>query len=99
MFEQILNNYHEHKLADLKFLLNFLIQKKIFSMPFSFHIKYVIINYVMDFEEEIFLYKRQNNKNAPIKIWFAFPAIEAFALSSLGFLSLFKANLNNIRIY
>lgn len=39
---------------------------------------------------EKFLYERLQNKTPKINTWFAFPAIESFALSSLGFLSIFK---------
>lgn len=39
---------------------------------------------------EKFLYNRLNNKNPKLNIWFMYPAIESFALASLGFLSIFK---------
>jgi len=39
---------------------------------------------------EKFLYERLQNKTPKINVWFAFPAIESFAMSSLGFLSIFK---------
>lgn len=39
---------------------------------------------------EKFLYERLQNKTPKINAWFAFPAIESFAMSSLGFLSIFK---------
>ncbi len=39
---------------------------------------------------EKFLYERLQNKTPKINTWFAFPAIESFAMSSLGFLSIFK---------
>ena len=39
---------------------------------------------------EKFLYERLQNKNPKINAWFAFPAIESFAMASLGFLSIFK---------
>lgn len=39
---------------------------------------------------EKFLYERLQNKVPKINAWFAFPAIESFAMSSLGFLSIFK---------
>lgn len=39
---------------------------------------------------EKFLYKRLENKTPKINAWFAFPAIESFAMASLGFLSIFK---------
>lgn len=40
--------------------------------------------------EEKFLYKRLDNKNPKINLWFCFPAIESFALASLGYLTIFK---------
>jgi len=39
---------------------------------------------------EKFLYERLNNKTPKINAWFAYPAIESFAMASLGFLSIFK---------
>ena len=39
---------------------------------------------------EKFLYERLQDKTPKINVWFAFPAIESFAMSSLGFLSIFK---------
>lgn len=39
---------------------------------------------------EKFLYERMQNKTPKINAWFAFPAIESFAMASLGFLSIFK---------
>ncbi len=39
---------------------------------------------------EKFLYERLQNKDPKINVWFAFPAIESFAMASLGFLSIFK---------
>ncbi len=39
---------------------------------------------------EKFLYERLTDKTPKINAWFAFPAIESFAMSSLGFLSIFK---------
>ena len=39
---------------------------------------------------EKFLYERLQNKTPKINAWFTFPAIESFAMSSLGFLSIFK---------
>ena len=39
---------------------------------------------------EIFLYKRVQKKNPKINLWFAYPAIESFAMASLGFLTIFK---------
>ncbi|MBE7706298.1 MAG: radical SAM protein [Cyanobacteria bacterium SIG30] len=38
---------------------------------------------------EQFLYSR-TTKNPKLNVWFAFPAVKSFALSSLGFLSIFK---------
>ena len=39
---------------------------------------------------EKFLYKKCETKNPKINIWFAYPAIESFAMSSLGFLTIFQ---------
>ena len=39
---------------------------------------------------EKFLYKRNLNKNPKINVWFCYGAIENFAMSSLGYLSIFK---------
>ena len=39
---------------------------------------------------EKFLYKKPENKKAKINVWFAFPAIESFAMASLGYLTIFK---------
>ncbi len=39
---------------------------------------------------EQFLYKRNLNKDPKINIWFCYGAIENFAMSSLGYLSIFK---------
>lgn len=39
---------------------------------------------------EKFLYKSPENKNPKINVWFAYPAIESFAMASLGYLSIFK---------
>lgn len=39
---------------------------------------------------EKFLYKRLDNKEPKINLWFSFPAIESFALASLGYLTIFK---------
>lgn len=39
---------------------------------------------------ENFLYDRLKNKNPKLNIWFMYPAIESFAMASLGFLSIFK---------
>ena len=47
---------------------------------------------------EKFLYQKIN-KEPKINVWFAFPAIESFSLSSLGYLSIFKALDLNKDIY
>lgn len=39
---------------------------------------------------ETFLYQRIEKKEPKINVWFAYPAIESFALASLGYLSIFK---------
>ncbi len=39
---------------------------------------------------EKFLYKRKTKKNAGYNIWFAFPGCYSFAMSSLGYLHIFK---------
>lgn len=39
---------------------------------------------------ERFLYDRLSEKDPKLNIWFAYPAIESFALASLGYLSIFK---------
>ena len=39
---------------------------------------------------EIFLYNPVSKKNADCNVWMAFPGPESFALSSLGYLWLFK---------
>lgn len=39
---------------------------------------------------ETFLYPQNLNKKPKINAWFAYPAIENFAMASLGFLSIFK---------
>lgn len=39
---------------------------------------------------ETFLYPRNNNKNASFNMWMAFPGCEAFSMSSLGYLWMFK---------
>ncbi|MCM1338169.1 MAG: B12-binding domain-containing radical SAM protein [Muribaculaceae bacterium] len=41
-------------------------------------------------KDEIFLYPRQVRKDADYNMWFVFPGIESFALSSLGYLWLFR---------
>lgn len=41
--------------------------------------------------KDIYLYERVKNKNASFNMWMAFPGPEAFALSSLGFLWMFKS--------
>ncbi len=53
---------------------------------------------------ETFLYNRNINKNSLLNIWFVFPGCESFALSSLGYLWLFRAidlldNVNVERVY
>ena len=40
--------------------------------------------------EEIFLYQRELRKDADYNMWFVFPGPESFALSSLGYLWLFR---------
>ena len=40
---------------------------------------------------EIFLYERVIKKDYDYKMWFFFPGSESFAMSSLGYLWLFKA--------
>ena len=39
---------------------------------------------------ERFLYKRLENKSPKINVWWAYGAVENFAMSSLGYLSIFK---------
>lgn len=39
---------------------------------------------------ETFLYQRLDKKTPKINFWFAYPAIESFAMASLGYLSIFK---------
>ncbi len=39
---------------------------------------------------EQFLYKRLEKKEPKINLWFCYPAIESFALASLGYLTIFK---------
>jgi len=39
---------------------------------------------------EQFLYDRLSNKEPKINLWFMYPAIESFAMASLGYLSIFK---------
>ena len=39
---------------------------------------------------EKFLYDKLKEKNPKLNVWFMYPAIESFALASLGFLSIFK---------
>ena len=53
---------------------------------------------------EKFLYQRLNEKDPKINVWFMYPAIESFAMASLGYLSIFKmldldSNLYVERIY
>ncbi len=40
---------------------------------------------------DIYLYERKFSKQADFKVWLAFPGITSFALSSLGFLWMFKS--------
>lgn len=39
---------------------------------------------------ETFLYQRPLNKHSELNIWFAFPGIYSFGMSSLGYMSIFK---------
>ena len=39
---------------------------------------------------EKFLYQRLTEKKPKINVWWAYPAIESFALASLGYLSIFQ---------
>ena len=39
---------------------------------------------------EKFLYNRLNEKDPKLNVWFLYPAIESFAMASLGYLSIFK---------
>ncbi len=39
---------------------------------------------------ETFLYSKPEQKNPKINVWFSYPAIESFAMASLGFLSIYK---------
>ena len=39
---------------------------------------------------EQFLYKRIEKKDPKLNVWFMYPAIESFAMASLGYLSIFK---------
>ena len=39
---------------------------------------------------EKFLYQRLNNKEPKINVWWMYPAIESFAMASLGYLTIFK---------
>lgn len=53
---------------------------------------------------EKFLYNKLNEKDPKLNVWFMYPAIESFALASLGYLSIFKMldldpNLYVERIY
>lgn len=49
---------------------------------------------------DIYLYKRQISKNSEYTAWLAFPGITSFALSSLGFLWMYKSidELNDVNI-
>lgn len=42
-------------------------------------------------QTNIYLYKRNPGKNTDFKVWLAFPGPESFALSSLGFLWMYKS--------
>ena len=44
----------------------------------------------MQNNSEIYLYNKSIKKDYEYKMWFFFPGCEAFALSSLGYLWLFK---------
>jgi len=53
---------------------------------------------------DIFLYNRQQDKRADLSMWFVFPGPESFALSSLGYLWLYKQidethSINIERVY
>ena len=39
---------------------------------------------------ETFLYPKLEQKQPKINVWFAYPAIESFAMASLGYLAIFK---------
>ena len=39
---------------------------------------------------DIYLYQRQPNKSADLSVWMCFPECNAFSLSSLGYMWLFK---------
>lgn len=39
---------------------------------------------------EKYLYNRLNEKNPKLNVWFMYPAIESFAMASLGYLSIYK---------
>ena len=49
---------------------------------------------------DIYLYNPNNTKNPEFNMWMAFPGPEAFALSSLGFLWMYKSidELENVNI-
>lgn len=58
----------------------------------------------MNSNSEKFLYKKELSKDADYNMWFVFPGPEAFALSSLGFLWLFREidmceDINIERVY
>lgn len=58
----------------------------------------------MNDKAEIFLYERNVNKNYDFNMWFVFPGPEAFAMSSLGYLWLYRAidmmdDVNIERVY
>lgn len=61
-------------------------------------------NIAKDERNEIFLYDRKIKKDADFNMWFFFPGPEAFALSSLGYLWLYRAidmleDINIERVY
>ncbi len=48
---------------------------------------------------EKFLYKQCEKKEPKINIWFAYPAIESFAMASLGYLTIFQMLDSDCEIY
>ena len=54
----------------------------------------------MNNPSEKFLYERNINKNYDFNMWFVFPGPESFALSSLGYLWLYRAidMMNDVNI-
>ena len=62
------------------------------------------MNKTTDIRAEIFLYERKLRKDADLNMWFFFPGPESFAMSSLGYLWLFKEldildNIDVERVY